>query len=98
MLKTRQDLETVTDHELKKLFSFTDINIKQWRQNLPYKQNTWQRTLYDIDYGKFACTFEEKNIKNLGGIKDTELKDLFELSNVNIAEWRKSLPYAKDAP
>eukprot|EP00494_Astrolonche_serrata_P003964 UN03974 len=70
MITTVDDLYNVTDVRLIKLGIPVNV-LEVWRKHLPYTESTWQRKLYDVNFGDYVIFFEKYKIKQLNEVNDT---------------------------
>eukprot|EP00494_Astrolonche_serrata_P028070 UN28335 len=58
-------IESLTDYDLMNTLFQDYFEIAEWRKRIPYPDNSWQRALYNIEYGKYVLGFEQSDVKTL---------------------------------
>eukprot|EP00494_Astrolonche_serrata_P028845 UN29112 len=69
-IKTRDDLMSLTDSDLLNTIGFNVILVQQWRKQLPYTEGSWERLLYDKNYGKYVVKFEDLSVEELDDLQE----------------------------
>eukprot|EP00494_Astrolonche_serrata_P002955 UN02961 len=50
--------------------------IRKLRQKIPYEKETWQTVLYELKLGEHVLTLEQRGVKELNGMTDSELIEI----------------------